>query len=91
METASECILVILCIAVKFFWNSRAPSKDMLKSFFLLQIIKQAVGLVIGVFAAMAHNSNLYRTSWEHLQSIHLVICDVCCVLFSNTDLNDIW
>lgn len=33
--------------------------KDMLTSAVLLKVLKQAVVLVIGVVAAMAHNSNL--------------------------------
>lgn len=50
-------------VDLQFLRDVLAPWKGMLKSPFLLKIIKQAVGLVIGVFAAMAHNSNLYTTS----------------------------
>lgn len=76
----------------------------MLKSPFLLKIIKQAVGLLIGVFVVIAHNSNLCKRSLKDLQSVHVVICYVCRILwyiegklnqdsiqklFSCTDLNE--
>lgn len=41
------------------------------------------MGLVISVFVAMAHNSDLYKRSLEDLQSFHAVICYVCCILWS--------
>lgn len=65
---------------VKFIRDTLAPWKGILKSPYLLKIIKQAVGLVIGVLTAMAHNSNFCKTS------IHIDICYICWILWSWTE-----
>lgn len=65
---------------VKFIKDTLAPWKGILKSPYLLKIIKQAVGLVIGVLTAMAHNSNFCKTS------IHIDICYICWILWSWTE-----
>lgn len=82
LESANKCSLFFCEFTVTLLREILASWKGMLKSPFLLKIVKQAVGLLIGVFVVIAHNSNLCKRSLKDLQSVHVVICYVCCILW---------
>lgn len=51
----------------------------MVKAPFMLKITKHTVGLVIGVYALKAHNSNFLQSS--------VFVCYICCILWSGGKL----